>query len=99
MVKTVCYKINIICSVGHKYFHIQFPKTIPPNIGGYGNLNWLVKINSTEEFSQNMEEKDLPIDSNFFLYSGNMSEIVTLYDVYRPDPSLDLRKVIIVEKK
>ena len=46
-----------------------------------------------------MEEKDLPIDSNFFLYSGNMSEIVTLYDVYRPDPSLDLRKVINVEKK
>ena len=36
--------------------------------------------------------RDIPIDSNVYLYSGNISHFFTLHDVYRPAPNLQLRQ-------
>ena len=69
--------------------------TIPENISGFGNLNWLVKVDSTEDFRSMMEGSDIPIDSNVYLYSGNISRFLTVHDVYRPAPSLDLRQAVV----
>ena len=69
--------------------------TIPENISGFGNLNWLVKVDSTEDFRSMMEGRDIPIDSNVYLYSGNISHFLTVHDVYRPAPSLDLRQAVV----
>ena len=67
-------------------------KTIPENISGFRNLNWLVRVNSTEEFTLMMDSRDIPIDSNVYLYSGNISHFLALHDVYRPAPELELRQ-------
>ena len=39
-----------------------------------------------------MGSRDIPIDSNVYLYSGNISHFLTLHDVYRPAPHLNLRQ-------
>ena len=66
--------------------------TIPENISGFANLNWLVRVDSTEDFGLMMGSRDIPIDSNVYLYSGNISHYLTLHDVYRPAPNLELRQ-------
>ena len=71
---------------------------IAPNIGGFENLYWLVEINSREEFSLMMSGRDIPIDSNVYLYSGNMSRVLTLLDVYRPAPHFQLREGAVTDK-
>ena len=65
---------------------------LPPNIGEFENLSWLVEVTSGEEFSLMMEGRDIPIDSNVFLYSGNISRVLTIQDVYRPAPHFQLRQ-------
>ena len=65
---------------------------IPENISGFGNLNWLVRVNSIEDFTSMMGSRDIPIDSNVYLYSGNISHFLTLHDAYRPAPNLNLRQ-------
>ena len=49
-------------------------------------------MTSREEFSLMMEGRDVPIDSNVFLYSGNISRVLTIQDVYRPAPHFQLRQ-------
>ena len=74
------------------YIYILRKTMIPKHISGFGNLNWLVRVNSTEEFRLLMASRDIPIDSNVYLYSGNISHFLTLHDVYRAAPHLDLRQ-------
>ena len=66
-------------------------QTIPEDFSDFSNLNWLVKVNSEDEFSQLMRGRDIPISSSVYLYSGNISQTLSLASVYRPAPYLPVR--------
>ena len=80
------FKIYIISTISKVTF-----KTIPEDFADFTNLNWLVKVNSEEEFAPLMRGRDIPIDSSVYLYSGRISQTLTLASVYRPAPYLPLR--------
>lgn len=52
--------------------------------------HWIVETSSIEEFLNNMDGVDLPIDSNVFMFMKSKVEI-ELYDVYRPQPSFPIK--------
>ena len=66
-------------------------QTITENVVGFANLEWLVEVASPDQFSSLLADSDLPIDSSLYYYSGDPNHRLTLHDVYRPAPYLDLR--------
>ena len=83
-------KVKVILIVFQLYFPL-ITQTIAENVVGLSNLEWLVEVSSPQQFSSLLAEADLPIDSSLYYYSGDPSHRLTLHDVYRPAPYLDLR--------
>ena len=50
-----------------------------------------MEVTSTEQFSSLLAGSDLSIDSSLYYYSGDPNLRLSLHDVYRPAPYLDLR--------
>ena len=40
-----------------------------------------------------MASNDLPINSNVMIFSGNVLESLDIWDVYRPEPTADIRQI------
>ena len=40
-----------------------------------------------------MASDDLPINSNVMIFSGNVLESLDVWDVYRPEPTADIRQI------
>ena len=54
---------------------------------------WVVNVSSEENFMKEMEVDniDLPINSNILIASGKMNSTIRLSECYRPHPTLDVR--------
>ena len=55
------------------------------------SYQWIVEAGSQEEFLTSLAGSDLPINSNVMIFSGNISERLDIWDVYRPQPSAEMR--------
>jgi hypothetical protein len=54
-------------------------------------FHWVVETTSLEDIKAGMEGVDLPIYSNVLAFNGSFSDVLTLWEVYRPAPGLPLR--------
>jgi hypothetical protein len=54
-------------------------------------FHWVVETTSLEDIKAELEGVDLPIYSNVLAFNGSFSDVVTLWEVYRPAPSLPPR--------
>ena len=54
---------------------------------------WVVNVSSEENFMREMEVDniDLPINSNILIASGKMNSTIRMSECYRPHPTLDIR--------
>ena len=50
-----------------------------------------MEVTSPGLFSSELTESDLPIDSSLYYYSGDPNLSLTLHDIYRPAPHLNIR--------
>ena len=55
------------------------------------SYQWIVEAGSQEEFLTSLAGSDLPINSNVMIFSGNISERLDIWDVYRTQPSAEMR--------
>ena len=55
------------------------------------SYHWIVETGSQEEFQASLAGSDLPINSNVMMFSGNISDSLHIWDVYRPQPSAEIR--------
>ena len=55
------------------------------------SYHWIVETGSQEEFQASLAGSDLPINSNVMMFSGNISDSIHIWDVYRPQPSAEIR--------
>ena len=55
------------------------------------NQYWMIETNSVEEFSDDVEDVDIPIDSSVVLMIKREENIVDMFDVYRPHRSAPLK--------
>ena len=52
---------------------------------------WLIETDSLEQFKSDLEDVDIPIDSNMLVFTGNKSDYFEIFDIYRPYPQADIR--------
>ena len=52
--------------------------------------HWIVETTSVDQFTVDMSDVDIPIDSNVLVFS-KVGDTIELFDVYKPDPGADLR--------
>ena len=45
---------------------------------------WIIEAESTDELKTDMATVDIPIDSNVLVFTGNKTEKLDIFDVYRP---------------
>ena len=55
------------------------------------DLHWMIEDNSPAEDDSMFAGLDVPITSNVATFPGNYSGVITLTDLYRPAPYLEIR--------
>ena len=60
---------------------------------------WFVDITSQDKFKQLIAGIDIPITSNLFLITKELSNVRYIYDSYRPAPEMDIRLVKLMPSK
>ena len=45
---------------------------------------WIIEAESTDKLNTDMATVDIPIDSNVLVFTGNKTEKLDIFDVYRP---------------
>ena len=80
--KIVSYKSIYNVKTLSLFIHQEFARE--PNI-------CVVRVTSTEGFKRFYQHLDIPIDSNIFIVTGNISKNVSVYDVYRAAPHTEMR--------
>ena len=55
------------------------------------DLHWIIEVNSPGDEKILFQDVDLPLTSNVLTFSRSSDGMITLQDVYRPAPYLELR--------
>ena len=53
--------------------------------------NWIIEAMTIEEFKDNLDGIDIPMDSSVLVFTGDKSEQLEIFDVYRPKPESAIR--------
>ena len=54
-------------------------------------ITFILQSDSLNQFKTDMINVEIPIDSNMMVFTGNNSEFLDIFDVYRPFPTAEIR--------